>query len=99
MVNTTAAYSDLLNMSVMKATNSVYTEAVGIWFWPIIFLFTLFLLAIKSENPAYVAFYAILGNIVLATKLPIETHPIFYAVIVFSLAMVLWSVYASKKVD
>lgn len=99
MPNLDKAYELLLNGSVIKGSNEAYQSTIGVWFWPLIFIFTLTLLAIKSENPAYVAFYAITGNIVLAGFLPIATHPIFYGILVFSLALVFWSIYASKKVD
>jgi hypothetical protein len=99
MVNTTVAYNELLNMSIIKASNSVYTATLGDWFWPIIFLFTLTLIAIKTENPAYVLVYSILGNFALAAHLKTVTHPIFYLTMVISLALVLWNIYASKKTE
>jgi len=90
----------LQNASLFKAVDTAYqASAMGIFFWPIIFLFTLFVIYIKTENPGYVAIYAILGNVALVTLLPIATHPIFYTTVVLSIALSLWSFYGSSKID
>ena len=87
------------NQTLIKAAISVYEVAWGIYFWPLMFLLTLFMVAIKTEKPAYVVFYAILGNVALASYLPSKTNPIFYGTIVFSLFFVLWSFYANRSMD
>lgn len=100
MANITTAYTHLTNGSLFKAVNEAYTSPpIGIFFWPIIFLFTLTIIAIKTENPAYVTIYAVLGNFALATLLPITTHIIFYTTLVLSFFLVLWSFFGSSKVD
>jgi len=89
------------NQSIIKAGIKIYEapEVMGVYLWPLIFLFTLIVVAIKSEHPGYVFFYAVLGNIVLASYLPIKTNPIFWGIMVFSLLIVLWSFWASKKIE
>jgi len=98
MVNTSKAYDLLLNGSVIKANNEVYTSVVGIWFWPIFFFVTLVVIYIKTENPAYIIFYSILGNYLIGTYVVPLTHPIFYGIAVFSLALVLWKMFGSDKI-
>lgn len=99
MINTTPAYNQLTNMSIIKSSTVVYEAVFGIWLWPILFWFTLVLLYIKTENPAYVTIYAILGNVALGTTLPTILHPVFYMSMVFSLTMVLWSIWGSKRTE
>ena len=99
MASMTQAYEYLGNASLFKAANEAYAVSVGIFFWPIIFLFTLFMLYIKTENPAYVAMYAIIGNVALAAFLPIMTHPIFYITLTLSLGFTLWSFFGSSRID
>ena len=99
MANMTQAYTYLANSSLFEAANEAYAVSVGIFFWPIIFMFTLFLVYIKTESPAYVAVYAIIGNVALAALLPILTHTIFYTTIVFSIALTLWSFFGSNKIE
>jgi len=89
----------LQNASLFKAANEAYAVSLGIFFWPIIFLFTLFVIYIKTENPAFVAIYAIIGNVALVAFLPIFTHPIFYLTLLFSFSMVLWSFFGSSKIE
>ena len=97
---TMAQATELLhNASLFKAANEAYAVSLGIFFWPIIFLFTLFVVYIKTENPAYVAVYGILGNVILASFLPIISHPIFYVTVLLTLAMVLWSFFGSSRID
>lgn len=94
------AWVYLQNMSLFKASNEVYAVALGIFFWPIVFLFTLFVVAIKTESPAYIFLYSVIGNIALFTLMTdVRTHPIFYATVLLSLTMVLWSLFGSSKVD
>ena len=99
MSHVNESFELLTNGSLFLASAGAYEATIGLFFWPIIFLFTLFLLFIKSENPAYIAIYAILGNFALATLLPIQTDPIFYTTAVLSLALVLWSFFGSGKIE
>ena len=87
------------NQSIIKSSITIYEAVWGVYFLPLIFLFTLTLLAIKSGKPAYVIFYAILGNFALVGYLPVRTQPIIWGVMVFSLFAVLWSFWASNKTE
>ena len=98
--NMTQAWIYLQNASFFNAVNQAYTAPpIGEFFWPLIFLFTLFMVALRSENPFYVAFYAILGNVALGTLVFSRFGVIFYATVVFSLAIGLWSFFGSSKID
>ena len=63
MANLTTPYTELLNASLFKAATHTYEASIGVLFWPIIFMFTLAMLYIKTESPAFVALYAIIGNV------------------------------------
>lgn len=98
MANLTIAYTALTNASMLEAANEAYKASpIGIFFWPIIFLFTLFMVAIKTENPAFVFIYAVIGNFVLSQYLFSITDPIFWGIAVISLFMVLWSFFGTDK--
>ena len=104
MVNLGNESFDLLvNGSLMEAVISSYEEAWTfggiIWLWPIVFLFTLIIVAIKSESPTMVAIYAILGNIALGTMLEQLTHIIFASILVFSIMIWLFSLFLSRKIE
>ncbi len=104
MVNLGNESFDLLvNGSLMEAVVSSYEEAWTfggiIWLWPIIFLFTLIIVAIKSESPTMVAIYAILGNIALGTMLEQLTHIIFASILVFSIMIWFFSLFLSKRIE
>ena len=92
------SYELLVNGSVFKAVNQIYIDKVGIIFWPILFLFTLVIIAIKTESSNYVLFYTVLGNYMIGKYISGFFHPIFYIMAVLSLFVVLWKMYASKKV-
>lgn len=89
----------LVNGSMVKAASYSYTQAFGVWFWPILFLATLGLLAIKTRNLALISVYAIIGNIGLAALLPIETSPFFYVVVGVSAGLVIFSLFGSASTD
>lgn len=94
------AYQYLNNQSLVRAAIEVYVSSpIGPFFWAIIYLFLLIVVAIKSESPAYIAFYSILGHILLINYIPAEFQKIFYFTVVLSLAFFFWSLYASKKTD
>ena len=93
----------LLNGSVIDASIKSYEIAMtfgGInWLWPFIFIMTLILVAIKTENPTMVAIYAILGNVALATRLPQLTQVIFVPILIFSVLIWLFSIFVSPKIE
>ncbi len=97
------SFDKLLNGSVIEAAVSTYEVGMtfgGInWLWPFIFLMTLIMVAIKSENPTMVAIYAILGNVALATRLPQLTQVIFVPVVIFSILIWLYSIFVSPKIE
>ncbi len=93
----------LVNGSVVEAAVRTYEIAWtfgGItWFWPIIFLVTLIIVAMKLENPAFIAIYAILGNIALGTMLPQISSVFFFIIVVLSVMIWLYSLFASPKLE
>ncbi len=104
MVNLQNESFDLLvNGSIMESVIASYEEAWlfgGIqWLWPVVFLFTLIIVAIKSESPTMVAIYAILGNLALGTMLEQLTHTIFALILVFSIMVWLFSLFLSRKIE
>ena len=104
MVNLQNESFDLLvNGSIGRAVISSYEEAWTfggiIWLWPIVFLFTLIIVAIKTESPTMIAIYAILGNIALGTMLEQLTQVIFYMTAVLSIMIWLFSLFLSKKIE
>ena len=104
MVNLQNASFDLLvGGNLTEAVISSYEEAWNfggiIWFWPIIFLFTLIIVAIKSESPTMIGIYAILGNIALGTMLNPYTHIIFWTIAVISVMIWLFSLFLSRKIE
>jgi len=103
MANLTAAFTALQNASLFEATTEAYTSApygAGDFFWPIILLFTLFLIHIKTESPAMVAIFAIIGNFTIAAFLfGSIAMPIFYGTLVFSFFIVLWGIFGSPKIE
>ena len=98
-MSTTNAYNLLINGSIIQAGNEAWMSTVGIWFWPIIFIWTLVMVYIKSENPTYIFVYSILGNVLLGRYIFPLSHPIFYSVAVFSLFLTLWKIFGSKKIE
>ena len=104
MVNLGNESFDLLvNGSLMEAVISSYEEAWTfggiIWLWPIVFLFTLIIVAIKSESPTMVGIYAILGNIALGTRLEQATAGIFWIIALVSVMIWFFSLFLSKKIE
>ena len=104
MVNLGNESFDLLvNGSLTEAVISSYEEAWTfggiIWLWPVIFLFTLIIVAIKTESPTMIAIYAILGNLALSTMLEQLTHIVFGTILVLSIMVWLFSLFLSKKIE
>ena len=104
MVNLQNESFDLLiNGSVIAAAINVYDVALtfgGVnWLWPLIFLMTLILVAIKTENPTMIAIYAILGNVALGTMLPIVSHTLFWIILVFSVLIWMYSLFVSPRLE
>jgi len=93
----------LINGSILDAAVRVNEQATTfgnvIWIWPIIFLVTLVLLAVKSENPTMVGIYVLLGTIALKARLPSLTTPVFAIILIFSLLMWLYSFFISPRTE
>ena len=99
MANMDNAWDLLRNGSLFNATAEAYQFAWDVWFFPLIFLFTLFLIMIKSESPCMVVIAAIIGNVALFGLLPVASEMAFYITLVFSLAMVLWKFIGDSRID
>ncbi len=97
------SFDKLINGSVIDAAVSTYETAFTfggvIWLWPLIFLLTLAMVAIKTENPTMIAIYAVLGNVALGTMLPIVSHPIFAIILILSVVIWLYSLFVSPKIE
>ncbi len=93
----------LINGSVVEAAVGVYETSLTfggvIFLWPILFIMTLVLVAIKSENPTVVGIYAILGTVALKTMLPTMSNTIFFMVVVFTVLITLFSLFVSPKIE
>ncbi len=93
----------LINGSFVEAAVKSYeiplTFGGVIWLWPIVFLVTLILVAIKTENPTAIAIYAILGNIALGTSLPQISHIFLVPIVIFSVLIWLYSLFVSPKIE
>ena len=97
--NLNISFDLLINGSIFEAVNSVYTQAWGVWFWPLLFFATLGLVALKTQSPAMVAIYTIIGNTTLALLLPVESSIIFYVVLMLSMGITLYMVFGSPRTD
>ncbi len=93
----------LTNGSVVEAVVKSYeigwTFGGIIWLWPIIFLITLVLVAMKVDNPAMIAIYAILGNVALGTMLPQISGTFFTLIVVMSIMIWLYSLFVSPRIE
>lgn len=94
--NTTLAYNQLVNGSLVEASITAYQSVIGYWFWPIIFIFTIVLVYIKSENPGTVFIVSVIGNVMLYGYLPIAFRPFLYLTLVISLFLVLLKIWGSR---
>ncbi len=93
----------LINGSVIEAAvknfEIAWTFGGVIWLWPILFLGTLILVAMKLDNPGFIAIYAILGNVALATRLPQISGPFLTIIVVMSIMIWLYSLFASPRLE
>lgn len=91
----------LVNGSIIGAAANSYeiawTFGGVIWIWPIIFLLTLSMVAIKTENPTMVAIYALLGNVALGVLIPPLANKMFFFIAVFSILIFFISIFVSKR--
>ena len=83
----------------IKVFETAWTFGGVVWLWPIAFLGTLIMVAIKSENPTAVAMYAILGNLFLGTRLDQISHVIFGMTLIFSVLIFLYSLFVSPRTE
>ena len=100
MANLTDAFTALQNASLFEAATKAYTEStiLGDFFWSILFAFFLILIYIKTESPAPVAIFSIIGAFALKGLLTIA-NPMFYGYLVFSIALSFWSFFGSSRID
>lgn len=98
-----SSFELLINGSLAAAAVNVYETALTfngiVWLWPFMFIMTLILVAILTENPTMIAIYAILGNVALGTLLPQLSHMIFAIVLIFSVLVWFYSLFVSPKLE
>ena len=98
-----ASFDLMINGTLATAALSVYETALTfngvVWFWPFMFIMTLILVAIVTENPTMVGIYAILGNVALVGFLSVTTTLVFWLVAVFSVLLWMYSLFLSPKLE
>ena len=98
-----ASFDLLVNGSIIEAAVKSYEEGwlMGgvIWFWPIMLLFLLIIVALKSESPTMVAIFAILGNVALRSRLDQISDVIFGLVVILSVLVWFFSLFISRKIE
>ena len=100
VVNQTTAYISMTNSSMIRAAGEMYQATpIGQFFWPILLMFTLVVVYIKTESPAAVFISSIILIPMLGALLPTLAHFMFYIAVVFALAMNLWAIFGSSKTD
>ena len=92
-----AAYTLLENGSLVGGAVAAYQVAWGVYFWPILTIALLGLVAIKTESAGLVAVMAIIAHIIMWNYLPVQTEPIFYITIVLAIGFTVYTFYASNK--
>ena len=85
------AYELLKNGSVFHSAVESYEAAWGDFFWPVMFLFVLYMVYLKTESPTMVALAMIVGNVGMFTLVDIRFQPILYITLVVSIALTLYS--------
>jgi len=76
-----------------------YTIAWGVWFWPVLFIAFLGLVAMKSQSPALVAIVTIIGNVGMVLLLPVETSIIFYVILVLCIGINFYMWFGSSRTE
>ena len=98
-----SSFDLLINGSLAAAATTVYESALTfngiVWLWPILFIMTLILVAIMTENPTMIGMYAILGTVALGTLLPQLTNTIFWIVTILSVLIWFISLFVSSKLE
>ncbi len=98
-----ASFDLLVNGSIIGAAVKSYEEATSfggvVWVWPILFLFTLTFLMIKSESPTMVGIYVVLGNVALGSRLAESSRLIFVMILILSLVIWFFSLFISSKTE
>ena len=97
-----ASFELLMNGSVVEAAvksyEEVWTFGGVVWLWPILFIFLLTLVAIKTENPTMVGIFVILGGVALSTQLDAGISAIVFGfVLVLSILVWMFSIFVSPK--
>jgi len=100
LINQSTAFTHLTNGSMMQAASESYLASpVGQFFWPLLLMFTLVIVYIKTESPAAVFVSSIIGVFALGVLLPTLFHYMFYITVVLTLLLNLWTIFGRTKDD
>lgn len=93
------AYNLLMdNVSIIKASYTVYTSLIGGWFWAIMLLFLLIVTYLKTEDLTYIFIYGVLGLLGLGAYglLPQFFKPFMYLTLALALTLTLYAFFVRK---
>jgi len=92
----TLAWEQLANGSIFKAVNTAYSAAIGAYWIIMLFIFTLIVTYVKTQNGFTVAAMGIMGSILMLVWLPPYSHVTIYTILVLSLATAIYKVWSSR---
>jgi hypothetical protein len=86
------------NVSIIKASYTVYTNLIGGWFWAIMLLFLLIVTYIKTEDFTYVFIYGVMAVLGLSTYglLPEYIKAFMYITLAIALMMTIYAFFIRK---
>lgn len=93
------AYNLLMdNVSVIKASYTVYTSLIGVWFWAIMLIFLLVVTYLKTEDLTYVVIFGIMGSVGLAINglLPDFMKTFIYITLALGIALTLYAFFIRR---
>ena len=86
----------LVNGSMIRNTQIVYTSAMGEWFYVAIMVFMLLMVYIRYQNFGAVVFVGVLG-VASFWALPDVAHPILYILSALALGLLLYSFFGKPN--
>lgn len=93
------AYNLLVdNVSIIKASYTVYTGLIGGWFWAIMLLFLLICTYLRTEDLTYVVIFGMMGLLGLSIYgvLPAFFKPFMYLTLAIALTLTLYAFFVRK---
>jgi hypothetical protein len=84
-------------INLLEASQEVYTNVLGYWFFGIMFMILMVIIYAKTENLGIFSTLSVIVGMSMVGLLPAEAHSVGYVILAIAIGVILYMIYKSRR--